>query len=139
MAPDLLSTICREIDQRLSELRPRMAEYERLLVAADALFTTGHNGSAAIETAVTAKRGRRATRLGTAAKPKAERAARGAARESILAALEHGSHTVGELVVVTAMSGPNVNGNLRRLVAEGIVAKTEREGKTAWSLANAAI
>jgi DNA-binding transcriptional ArsR family regulator len=69
----------------------------------------------------------------TAAKP---RAARGAAREAILAALEHGSHTVGELAVVTAMSGPNINGKLRRLAAEGVVVKTEREGKGAWALAD---
>jgi DNA-binding transcriptional ArsR family regulator len=66
---------------------------------------------------------------------KSPRAARGAAREAILAALEHGSHTVGELSVVTAMSGPNINGNLRRLAAEGVVVKTEREGKAAWALA----
>jgi hypothetical protein len=46
---------------------------------------------------------------------------------------------VGELVVVTAMSGPNVNGNLRRLVAEGAVIKTEREGKTAWSLPDGSV
>ncbi|HEY8303451.1 MAG TPA: helix-turn-helix domain-containing protein [Solirubrobacteraceae bacterium] len=65
---------------------------------------------------------------------KSARAVRGAAREAILAALEHGSHTVGELSVVTAMSGPNINGNLRRLVIEGLVVKTEREGKIAWSL-----
>jgi hypothetical protein len=90
-----------------------------------------HDGvSAASEPASEAKRPR------TSAKPggKAVRAARGAAREAILAALEHGSHTVGELSVVTAMSVANINGNLRRLVAEGLVVKTAREGKTAWSL-----
>ncbi len=70
-----------------------------------------------------------------AAAKKSPRAARGAAREAILAALEHGSHTVGELSVVTAMSGPNIDGNLRRLAAEGVVVKTEREGKAAWALA----
>jgi hypothetical protein len=68
----------------------------------------------------------------TTAKP--ARAVRGAAREAILGALEHGSHTVGELAVVTAMTGPNINGNLRRLAAEGVVVKTEREGKAAWAL-----
>jgi DNA-binding transcriptional ArsR family regulator len=72
-------------------------------------------------------------------KIKPERAARGAAREAILAALDHGSHTVGELAVVTAMSGPNINGNLRKLVSEGAVVKTEREGKAAWALPDAAI
>lgn len=65
---------------------------------------------------------------------KAPRAQRGAAREAILAALDHGSHTVGELVVVTAMSAPNLTGNLRRLASEGRVVKTEREGKTAYAL-----
>jgi hypothetical protein len=50
--------------------------------------------------------------------------------------LDHGSHTVGELAVVTAMSAPNVNGNLRRLLVEKAVVKTEREGKAAWALAN---
>ncbi|HEY5261290.1 MAG TPA: hypothetical protein VIJ33_04205, partial [Solirubrobacteraceae bacterium] len=73
----------------------------------------------------------------TAEKPKSSRAARGAAREAILAALDHGSHTIGELAIVTAMSAPNINGNLRRLLSEGAVAKTEREGKAAWALAGA--
>jgi DNA-binding transcriptional ArsR family regulator len=70
-------------------------------------------------------------------KPKAARAQRGAAREAILAALDHGSHTVGELVVVTAMSAPNLTGNLRRLVSDGTIVKTEREGKTAYALPTA--
>ncbi|HTB50139.1 MAG TPA: helix-turn-helix domain-containing protein [Solirubrobacteraceae bacterium] len=69
--------------------------------------------------------------------PKPGRATRSVARETILDALEHGSHTVGELTVVTAMSGPNINGSLRKLVAEGAVIKTEREGKAAWALPDA--
>lgn len=72
-------------------------------------------------------------------KPKPERAMPGAAREAILGALEHGSHTVGELAVVTAMSGPNINGNLRRLALEGVVVRTGREGMTAWSLVESAV
>lgn len=159
MAPDLLSTICREIEERLSELRPRLAEYEQLLVAADALVPTGAATAAPTvpETVpdmpekVTRAKTRRARpttarKLALAAttpaksepaKPKPPRAARGAAREAILAALDHGSHTVGELAMVTAMSAPNINGNLRRLATEGAVVKTEREGKTAYALANA--
>jgi hypothetical protein len=155
MAPDLLSTICREIDERLNELRPLLSEYERLLVAADAIEATGGEmaseagpiepvEAASTEGLVDKRVGRPAKRRGagkarggegtqsSVRKPKSARAARGAAREAIMAALEHGSHTVGELTVVTAMSGPNINGNLRRLVAEGVVVKTEREGKTAW-------
>lgn len=72
------------------------------------------------------------------ADPKPERVTRDIARETILAALEHGSHTVSELAVVTAMSGPSINGNLRKLVSAGAVVKTEREGKAAWALAAAA-
>jgi DNA-binding transcriptional ArsR family regulator len=157
MAPDLLSTICREIDERLSELRPQLAEYKQLLVAADALVPTSAATAAqavpktvpGMPEKVTRAKSRRARpvkalELAPAApaklkpaKPKPPRAERGAAREAILAALDHGSHTVGELAVVTAMSAPNINGNLRRLAAEGAVVKTEREGKTAYALANA--
>jgi DNA-binding transcriptional ArsR family regulator len=145
MVPDLLSTIRREIDERLSELRPLLAEYERLLVAADALVVTGREAPVAdaADTAAPAKRvqpeaadvRKVATTRRSVAKHKPERAARGVAREAILAALDHGSHTVGELAVVTAMSGPNINSNLRRLLSEGSVVKTEREGKAAWALA----
>src|SRR5258708_36606364 len=158
MAPDLLSTIRDEIDQRLKELRPLLAEYEHLLGAADALVATDREEAATAQTP-TAKRARGKTRVGAArrgsaagaieraaagpaeveaargldegsairphaadaqtttaprrraAKSKPERAARGAAREAILGALEHGSHTSAELAVVTAMSGPNVSGN----------------------------
>jgi DNA-binding transcriptional ArsR family regulator len=182
MAPDLLSKIRDEIDERLSEMGPVLAEYERLLLAADALVTDSNGSSPKKDTNVSANgapRGSRdggqrrgsaadATRRAPAAqiaeehsggepakqskavkdrspaapsagnvRPKAERAARGAAREAILAALEHGSHTVGELVVVTAMSAPNINGNLRKLISEGAVVKTEREGKAAWVRTNA--
>jgi DNA-binding transcriptional ArsR family regulator len=183
MAPDLLSKIHDEINERQRELRPLLAEYEGLLVAADALLAAGSDGASAGSATVTpTKRARHPERVGPArrgsaagaikraadgkaeatvdrhkngktakpvaraaargtavsagvgAKEKPARAERGLAREAILAALEHGSHTVGELAVVTAMSGPSINGNLRRLVVEGVVVKTEREGKTAWSL-----
>jgi hypothetical protein len=174
MAPDLLSTIRREIDERLSELRPLLAERERLLGAIQALEEAAAAASSelvpesvAAESPLLVKPARRQARLGgarrgsavgviervasgpaevatakrKAAKPaaedKPERTARGVARETILAALDHGSHTVSELAVVTAMSGPSINGNLRKLVAEGAVVKTEREGKAAWALQDA--
>jgi hypothetical protein len=185
MAPDLLSTIRYEIDERLSELRPLLDEHERLLDAVAALDVAG--GELDVSGAsLAAKGGSRGARIGSArrglaggaiklaaagpatdalertaaeqsrdggpsarlngkrrsaarpsrriADPKPERVLRGIARETILAALEHGSHTVGELTVVTAMSGPSINGNLRKLVSEGAVVKTEREGKAAWAL-----
>ncbi len=164
MAADLLSTICDEIDERLGELRLRLAEYEQLLVAADALVATGaatparatpkivpdtprSTAPAKPRQAKAAPAKPRQARVGRPRKVAAEaaseasvkpaRAPRGAAREAILAALDHGSHTVGELAVVTAMSTANINGNVRRLVVEGAVAKTEREGKTAYALATA--
>ena len=189
MAPDLLSTIRYEIDERLSALRPLLAEYERLLDAIAALDVVEGELDAPGASPVT-KNGRRGARVGTARRgsatgaielaptgsamdvlelsaaeqsgegdsstqlngkvrsaarpsrritdPKPERVLRGIARETILAALEHGSHTVAELTVVTAMSGPSINGNLRKLVAEGAVVKTEREGKAAWALPDAA-
>jgi hypothetical protein len=188
MAPDLLSMICDEIDERLSELRPLLDERERLIEAAAALEMAGgelgvsgassadNGGSRRVRNGV-ARRGSAAgaiklavagsaieqpeqpvaeqspergssTRLDgkprstrpsrRVADPKPEHVSRDIARETILAALEHGSHTVSELAVVTAMSGPSINGNLRKLVSSGAVVKTEREGKAAWALATAA-
>lgn len=160
MAPsnDLLGTIQAEIDARLTALRPALAEYEQLLAAMQALDAGGASqaqGAAQASRASRSKRppAKRGTAVGvirraaseplrsralaraserTARKP---RAVRGVAREAILAALEHGSHTVGELVTVTAMSAPNVNGNVRKLLAEGRVSKTDRDGKAAYVLA----
>jgi DNA-binding transcriptional ArsR family regulator len=67
-----------------------------------------------------------------------ERAPRGAAQQAIIAALEHGSHTVSELAVVTAMSGPNIRENLRRLLKAGAVTRAKREGKAAYALSRSA-
>jgi hypothetical protein len=188
MAPDLLSIIRHEIDERLSELRPLLDEHERLLDAAAALEMTGGeldvsgsspaaNGGSSRARVGSARRGSAAGAIKLAAagaatdalepsaaeqssdsgsstrlngKPrstvrssrrvadqKPARVSRDIARETILAALEHGSHTVSELAVVTAMSGPSINGNLRKLVSAGAVFKTEREGKAAWASATA--
>jgi hypothetical protein len=158
MPLDLLSKIRREIDERLSELRPLLAEHERLLDAAAALETSGSTSIAEVldrplaprstdseavksrptRTKVAAKSPHSTPRAARSARPKLQRAAGSPGGETILAALDHGSHTVGELAVVTAMSAPSINGNLRKLVSEGAVIKTEREGKAAWALAAAA-
>jgi hypothetical protein len=78
------------------------------------------------------------TRRPDAGAPK--RAQRGAAAVAILAALEHGSHTVSELAVVTALSGAIINNNLRRLQQVGAITRTKREGdgKAAYALTAAA-
>jgi DNA-binding MarR family transcriptional regulator len=59
---------------------------------------------------------------------------------AIIAALEHGSHTVSELAIVTAMRGPIIANNLRRLQQGGTVTRTKREGdgKAAYALTSAA-
>jgi hypothetical protein len=137
---DLLSKIGDELDARLRELRPLVAEYERLLDAASALTSPSK----------TAHRTRRQTARSVPAHAPAKpptspprprraapkRAQRGAAATAILAALEHGSHTVSELAVVTAMRGPIINNNLHRLQQAGTVTRTKREGdgKAAYAL-----
>jgi DNA-binding transcriptional ArsR family regulator len=135
MAGDLLSRIGAEIDARIRELRPFVDEYEQTLAAADAL----ERKRDVVESPRSPAR-RKAT-AGAGAAPRRppaqaphERAVRGAAQQAILAALEHGSHTVGELVVVTAMSAANIRENLRRLLKAGTVTRASRDGKAAYAL-----
>jgi predicted Rossmann fold nucleotide-binding protein DprA/Smf involved in DNA uptake len=127
---DLLSKICDELDARLRELRPLLDEYESLLDAVAALEPAV---DASTEAGSSPRAAKKPTPRRTAAAPK--RAQRGAA--AILAALEHGSHTVSELAVVTAMSGQIVNSNLRRLRQAGTITRTKRagDGKAAYTLA----
>lgn len=186
MAADLLERVRAELDARLAELRPAVAEYDRLLGATDLLRADG----AAIGPRLAAKR-RASTKPGAstkprtakrraaaakprttnpraaatkprvaskpraavakprasnkpraAAKPRAASKARaaatparlGAGERAIVAALEHGSHTVGELGVVTAMSGADIRQSARRLLATGKVVRTKRDGRAAYAL-----
>ena len=122
MATDLLSKICDELDARLRELRPAVDEYESLLDAAAALEL---DASREIGPPPRIAK-QRAPRRRSTTTPK--RAQRGAAAVAILAALEHGSHTVSELAIVTAMSGAIINNNLRRLQQAGTIARTKRAG-----------
>jgi hypothetical protein len=146
MASDLLSKISSELDARLGELRPLVAEYERLLVAARSLENTdGSTGTPA--RASSAKRsptgrstGRRGSAAGTvkraASKParKRQSASLSTVGRAVLDALEHGSHTISELVMVTAMGAGEIRANVRRLLAHDEIAKIDREGKTAYAL-----
>jgi hypothetical protein len=127
---DLLSNICDELDARLRELRPVLDEYESLLGATAALEL---DASREVEPSPRAAK-QPTPRRRPAAAPK--RAHRGAAIVAILAALEHGSHTVSELAVVTAMSGQIINSNLRRLQQVGTITRTKRagDGKAAYAL-----
>jgi hypothetical protein len=142
---DLLSTIHAEIEARLDELRPAVAEYERLSTAAEALAAEGRDAPRPKQ--------RPASRPAAApARPAAKKAARRkAARrarkreqpthtptgQAILAALEHGSHTLAELVTVTALHASDIRESLRRLRTRKAIVKTDRDGKSAYALAPA--
>jgi hypothetical protein len=172
MATDLLERVRAELDARLAELRPAVAEYERLTGATDALGSraaaTGlKTPASAAASAPRAKAGaarkprpaakprhaaksRAAAKPRHAAKPRAAaksrtaagkpRAARkvaptrmGPGEQAIVAALEHGSHTVGELGIVTAMSGAEIRDSARRLLAAGRIVRAKREGRAAYA------
>jgi len=147
LATDLLAQIRAEIDARIAELRPAVEEYERLLEAAEALEREAAAARAAPSgageslppAAPARRRGPRGSAAGAIA-----RAASGArapthrTERAIVAALEHGSHTVGELVVVTAMSGAQIRASLRALQRAGKVVRTTREGRAAYALAQSA-
>jgi hypothetical protein len=144
MAADLLARVCAEIEGRLSELRPALAEYEELIEAAESLGAAA--GSSSSSPAATATRTKPATRIKApraartaakprvAAKPRAARKPRmGAVELAIVAALEHGSHTLAELGVVTAMSAPALREGVRKLLAGGKITRTSREGRAAYA------
>jgi hypothetical protein len=138
---DLLTTIRAEIDARVRELAPAIAEYEQLSTVADALAAEGSVASRPLprsapradEPAPPAARAR--------ARPKAARRARRRERampsptdQAILAALEHGSHTVAELVLVTALPAADIRDSLRHLRKRKAIVKTDRDGRSAYAL-----
>jgi hypothetical protein len=164
MAADLLSTIRAEIDGRMNELRPLLAEYEGLLAAGDVLVAQGaHEIPGALERVQITRTPKRAPAKrkaaandrkaaapdsvdADAATGSSERPRTGAGRrgplsggaKAILAALEHGSHTAAELVVVTAQSDSEVRTNVRVLLARAAAVRISRQGKTAYALPSAA-
>lgn len=151
---DLLTSIRAEIEARMRELEPAIAEYERLSIAAGALLQERRSASppargAAPRSSAPAPRSapvsrsrsarapakRRAPAKVTArAAPKRERPARSATGQAILAALEHGSHTLAELGTVTALPAAEIREALRQLRTRGAVVKTDRDGKAAYAL-----
>src|ERR1700691_3036759 len=145
---DLLTSIRAEIDARLRELAPAIAEYERLSTAADALAAEGRRR--AIPSPPRARRSdapakaparppakkaaaprRAAPRRAATRARKPEEAAHSPAGQAILAALEHGSHTLAELVTVTALRGSDIREALRQLRRHKAIVKTERDGRAA--------
>jgi DNA-binding transcriptional ArsR family regulator len=120
MATELLARVRADIDARLAELRPAIAEYERLLGAAGTLDTGKAPGNA--------------PSTGAVRSPTRRRVPGGRVQQAIVAALEHGSHTVSELVLVTAMSGPEIRESLRRLQRAGTITRARRDGRAAYAL-----
>lgn len=79
---------------------------------------------------------------GRAPKPKPKPAAtprgpQGVTQQAIAAALEHGSHTLAELVLVTAIPAATLRAQLSPLQKMGAVSKVRREGKAAYMLLRA--
>jgi hypothetical protein len=147
MSAELLARVRAEIDSRLAELRPAVAEYEQLLGAFDAFdaelraarpAAKAPRAKASAAKAPAAKATEAEVQPAKARAAKAPAARLGAAEQAILAALEHGSHTVGELGVVTAISGPDIRTGLRRLQRAGTVVRTRREGRAAYALSSTA-
>lgn len=133
MPDDLLTTIRAEIDARLGELRPLLDEYQELSGAIDALGDGPSERSSSRKAAHPATRSRR-SRVSRGSRPRGRRPSIDAGGEAILAALEHGSHTVAELGVVTARPAPEIRESLRRLLANEAIVKTEREARAAYAL-----
>jgi len=148
MATDLLTQVRVEIEGRLAELRPAVAEYERLLGASDALGASGEVAGAANGSGPT-QRARRVIRASGAkagavsttkagVAPKRRQSRMGPVEQAILAALEHGSHTLGELGIVTALPASALRDGARTLLGAGKITRASREGKAAYALSGSA-
>lgn len=145
-----------EIAARRDRLRAAVQEYEQLLGAGNALEQeTAATAAPAAPAAARSPRkaapkvarapARKAPRAPapkapSAPAPKVKARAKAPAttlsadQQAILAALEHGSHSVGELTVVTAIAAPAIREAARGLVKAGRVTRTTREGKAAYAL-----
>jgi hypothetical protein len=185
MSSDVLARVRAEIDARLVQLRPAVAEYERLLDAeraldADADAAKAVRGAKAVGAAkaavagtnrennaqkqatkkenkqkeqplqaagtpalarstsaatAPARRGRRGSAAG--AIKRAASSPRDASQQAIGSALEHGSHTLGELVLVTAIAASELRQGVRRLQQAGTITRTQRDGRAAYALSSA--
>jgi hypothetical protein len=138
MAADLLAAIVAEIEARRDALRPAAEEYKQLLSASTALGIEVPKSvivDAAVPPAGGVRAGRKASVARKAPVATPPPSAGGEARQAIVAALEHGSHTVSELAVVTAMSGGSIRESVRGLIAVGAVTRARRaDGKAAYAL-----
>jgi regulatory ArsR family protein len=130
---DLLGRIAQEIDERLQALRPAVEEHERLLGAATAIGVQEQPQPISPRPRGRAKKHARRSASSRRARSRAPRP-RGEVQTAIVAALEHGSHTVSELVLVTAQSAPAIRRHAAALLKAGAVSRARREGKSAYTL-----
>jgi hypothetical protein len=126
---DLLARIGREISERLVLLRQAVDEHQQLLDAFAALESPAAEPE---QPAPAPAKAPKPVKRRTPVKPREQSV--GAPELAILAALEHGSHTVAELGVVTAMSGGEIREGARRLLRAGRIVRASREGRAAYAL-----
>jgi len=142
---DLFERIAAEIDARLAELRPAVEERAGLLQAAQALGLGLDVAADAGSPSGARRRGRpprsssgarRGRPPGSSSASRGPAASRGVIQQAIVDALEHGSHTLSELVVVTAQSAAVIRQHVGTLLDRGVVTRARREGKSAYALTN---
>lgn len=129
----LVPRIAGDIDARLRELAPVLAEYDQLVAVRDAMTTT--DAAAAVPHRIVHPRARRAgqeRRRPYAAGGK--RAPRGENRRRIMRLLAKGPATLQELVRATGISTPTAATTLSQMKAKGL---THNAGGQ-WSLTPAA-
>ncbi|MDO8189186.1 winged helix-turn-helix domain-containing protein [Conexibacter sp. JD483] len=126
----LLPRLKQEIEARLAELRPLIAEIEQLEAAKAALLARGELPAAPVAAAPARRRAARRAPRATepalapaAAKGEGERAPRGANRDAILALVEERPGvSVAEIASVTKIAKPTVATTVSKLKREGVLA-----------------
>src|SRR5215207_3112773 len=132
---NLVAQIQRDIEQRLAELRPLLAEKDQLEAVLAALRSDANGAAAAV-----APRRARATTPAASRAPyaggKRQRAPRGANREAILDVVrERPGVSAAEVAAVTKIAKPTVHTTISQLKRKGIL---EPEGANGVKLAKGA-
>jgi sugar-specific transcriptional regulator TrmB len=129
LAEDLLTRITREIDERIEELRPQIAEIPALESARTALGATAADGRGRARARRRAAAGRHA-----AGRP-GKGAPRGANRQAILAVIaERPDVSAAELASKTGIAKPTLYTTLRALTKQGAIEKRELGGVAGYHL-----
>ena len=129
---DLVGQIQHDIEKRLSELRPLIAEKEQLEAVLVALKNGGSSAAVAVAPRVRATTTRSSARAPYAA-GKGRRAPRGANREAILSVVrERPGVSAAEVASITRIAKPTVHTTISQLKRKGIL---EPEGSGGVKLA----